>query len=124
MGLKDAAVLIVVFLIFLNAVPSLLFASGFAADAGIDPSVSGDKNINQAQDAASKVEASGGFANTLFQLYNSVTGPFQTILGILFGAELMFISLGVPSWIVAFVFAPKWLLIFGAVVYSLAGRLL
>ncbi|MGK7297342.1 MAG: hypothetical protein ACNS61_16215 [Candidatus Wenzhouxiangella sp. M2_3B_020] len=124
MALKDKAVLIIVFLVFLQAVPSVLFASGVAADMGIDPQVSGSGNVDDARDAASNVEVSGGFAQTLFALYASVTGPVKTILGILFGAELMFISLGVPSWMVAFVFAPKFLVGFGAIVYTLAGRLL
>lgn len=124
MALKDKAVLIVVFLVFLHAVPSLLFASGVAADWGIDPSVSGGNKIDDAQGAAEDVEVSGGFAQTLFALYTSVTGPVQTIMGIVFGAELMLISLGTPGWMVAFVFAPKWFIVFGTIIYTLAGRLL
>jgi hypothetical protein len=123
-ALKDAAILLVVFFIFLNAVPSLLFASGIADDMNIDPSISGDQNIQEARQQAAKYEASGGFAGTLFQLYASVTGPLEFIMEILFGAELMLMSLGVSPWLVDFVFAPKWLIIFGAIIYSLAGRIL
>jgi len=123
MALKDKAVLVIVFLVFLNGVPALLFASGVAADMGVDPAVSGGGNIDDANSAAQQVEVSGGFGQTLFALYTSLAGPFQTILGVLFGAELMLISLGVPGWIVSFVFLPKFLIGFGAIAYVLAGRL-
>jgi len=124
MALKDKAVLVIVFMVFINGVPALLFASGVAADAGIDPAVSGGENIDSANNAAQQVDVSGGFGKTLFALYTSLAGPFQTILGVLFGAELMLISLGAPAWVVNFLFLPKFLIGFGAIAYVLAGRLI
>ena len=124
MALKDKATIIVVFLVFLQAAPSLIFAAGVADDMNIDPSVSGGDNVDAAQERASELEVSGGFASTLFQLYTSVAGPLQTIMGIIFGMELMLISLGVDGWMVGFVAAPKWLVVFGAIAYALAGRVL
>lgn len=122
MALKDKAITIVVFMIFLNAAPGVMMASGVAEDMGIDPSVSGGDNINAANDDMEDVRVSGGLAQTLFTLYTSVTGPVGTLLGVLIGAELMFMSLGVPEWLVTFLFAPKWIIFGGTLIYVLAGR--
>lgn len=122
MALKDKAIFIVVFMFFLHAVPGLLLASGVAADMGIDPAISGGEGIDQANNELRDIEPSGGFAATLFTLYTSVTGPVKTLLDVLLGAEMMFIGLGVPSWLIAFVFAPKFIILGGGVIYVLAGR--
>lgn len=122
MALKDKAMSIVVFAIFLNAVPNLMLAAGVADDMGIDPSISGDNRVESANQAANSIEPTGGFGDTLFTLYTSLGGTLQTIMEVLFGAELMFISLGIPDWIVGFLFAPKFIIFGGALIYVLAGR--
>lgn len=124
MALKDKAIAITVFMVFLNAVPGVLVASGVAADMGVTPAISGGEQIAQANEAMQGVQVSGGFASTLFALYTSVTGPVKVLLGLLVGGEVMFLSLGIPSWLVAFVFAPKYIIFGGALIYVLAGRLL
>lgn len=124
MALKDKAITIVVFMIFLNAVPGVLMASGVAQDMGIDPAISGGENIQNANQAMKGVQVSGGFASTLFALYTSVTGPIKTLLSVLMGGEIMFLTLGVPSWLVTFLFAPKYIIFGGALIYVLAGRML
>lgn len=122
MALKDKAMLIVVFMIFLNAVPGLMIASGVAEDMGIDPSVAGGHNIADANQEMKDVRVSGGLAQTLFTLYTSVTGPLRVVMGVLIGGELMFMSLGVPEWLITFLFAPKWIIFGGTLIYVLAGR--
>jgi len=122
MALKDKAMSIVIFAIFLNAVPGLMLASGVAADMGVDPSVGGDAQVQEANQEASNIEPSGGFGETLFTLYTSLGTTLQGVLGVLIGAELMFISLGVPDWLVAFIFAPKFIIFGAALIYVLAGR--
>lgn len=131
MATKDKAWAIVIFMIFLNAVPGVMVASGLAADMGINPSVSGGDSIGETNDEFQKeyedddaFGVSGGFGQTLFALYTSVTGPVQTALGLLIGGELMFLSLGVPGWLVTFMFAPKYFIFGGTVIYVLAGRVL
>lgn len=120
--LKTVAINVTVILIFLNAGPSALVASGFAEDAGITPSVSGDKSIDEANTAMQNVEVSGGFASTLFALYTSVTGPVRAVMGILFGGPVILISAGVPGWLVDFIFAPQYLIVGATIIYVLAGR--
>lgn len=124
MALKDVAVQAVIFLIFINAVPNLLIASGVAEDAGFDPSISGGDNVRDAQQEMRTIEPSGGFAGTLFQLYTSVTGPIKVFMEILVGGPLMLASIGVPVYILDFIFAPQYFVIGGTIIYALAGRIL
>lgn len=122
--LKSAAVSVMVFLVFLNAASGVLVASGFAEDAGITPSVSDGGAVAEANSAGQTVEVGGGFASTLFQLYASVGGVASDILGIVFAGPIMFVSIGVPGWLVDFMFAPQYLMVAAAIVYTLSGRLL
>ena len=120
--LKTAAINVAVLLMFINAGPNLLLASGVAEDMGIDPSVSGGEQIDRANEEMRSIEPTGGFASTLFQLYTSVTGPVKVLMEVVFGGWLILASVGVPSWLVTFIFAPQYLLIGGTVIYVLAGR--
>lgn len=122
--LKTVAVSVVVLMIFLNAGPGVLMASGVAADWGIVPSVSGGQSIDSGNQAMQNIEASGGFGQTLFGLYTTVTGPFKTLLGVVTAGPIMLASIGLPGWLVTFIFAPQYLIVGGAVIYVLAGRLL
>lgn len=122
MALTDKAMTIVVFVIFLNAVPGLLVSSGVAEDMGVDISIGGDTQVQEANQAADSIEPSGGFGQTLFTLYTSLGGTLQAILGLVIGGELLFLSLGVPEWLVAFVFAPKYIVVGATLIYVLAGR--
>lgn len=122
--LKTVAINVTVLLMFINGAPNLLLASGVADDMGIDPSVQGDETIAGANQAMSNIEPSGGFAGTLFQLYNSVTGPVKAMMEILFGGWLILTSVGLPSWLTSFIFIPQYLVVGGTIIYVLAGRLL
>jgi len=122
MALKDKAIQLVVFMVFISAVPNLVVASGLAEDMGWDPDVSGSGYVDDANENMSNIEPSGGFAGTLFQLYTSVAGPVKILMDLLFGAEIMMASIGIPSWIIGFVMAPKAIIGGGAMIYVLAGR--
>jgi len=122
--LKTIAINVTVLLMFLNAAPGVLVASGTAADLGITPSVGGDEAINEANENIRNVEASGGFGDTLFGLYTTVTGPIRAVLGIVAGGPIMLISAGVPGFIVDFIFVPQYLIVGATIIYVLAGRLL
>lgn len=122
--LKTIAINVTVLLMFLNAAPGVLVASGTAADLGITPSVGGDQAINDANENIRNVEASGGFGDTLFGLYTTVTGPIRAVLGIVAGGPIMLISAGVPGFIVDFIFVPQYLIVGATIIYVLAGRLL
>lgn len=122
--LKTVALNVAILLMFLNAGPNLLLASGVAADMGFDPSVSGGDAIDDANENVRNVEASGGFGDTLFGLYTTVTGPVRAVMSIVTGGPIMLISAGVPGWLVDFIFVPQYLIVGGTIIYVLAGRLL
>lgn len=120
--LKAVAINTTIILMFLNAGPGMLVASGVANDMGITPAVSGDQAIGDANTAMQNVEVSGGFASTLFAVYTSVTGPVRAVMGILFGGPIMLISAGVPGWLVDFMFAPQYVIVGGTIIFVLSGR--
>ncbi len=122
--LKTVAIGTTIFLLFLNAGPAALVASGVAADWGIDPAVSGGGSIDQANEDMRNIEASGGFGDTLFGLYTTVTGPVRTLLSVVTAGPTMLASAGVPGWLVGFMFAPQYLIVGGTIIYVLAGRAL
>lgn len=122
--LKTVAINTTILLMFLNAGPALLSASGVAEDLGINPSISGDQTVEEANEDIRSVEPTGGFAGTLFQLYNSVTQPVKTVLNIVTAGPTMLISVGVPAWLVGFIFVPQYMIVGGTIIYVLAGRLL
>lgn len=123
--LKTIAINMTIILFFLNAGPAALQASGVAQDMGIDPSVSGDDAIGEANEAMqNETAAQGGFGGTLFGLFTAVTQPVTTVMDVITAGPNMLISAGVPTWLVAFVFAPQYLIVGGTVIYVLAGRLL
>lgn len=122
--LKTVAINTTILLLFLNAGPALLAQSGVAEDMGIDPSVSGDETVEQANEDMSQIEASGGALDTLFTLYQSVTSPVRAVMDVVFAGPTMLISAGLPAWVVGFVFTPMYLITGGAIIYVLAGRLL
>jgi len=99
-----------------------MVASGVSEDIGVDVSVGGNDDVAEANEAASNISPSGGFGDTLFTLYTSLGGTMQAILGLLIGGELMFLSLGIPDWLVVFIFTPKYIIIGAALIYVLAGR--
>lgn len=120
--LKAVAINVTVLLMFVNGAPNLLIASGVAEDMGIDPSVSGDQPIGNANEELQDIEVSGGFASTLFALYASVTGPVKVLLEVIAGGPIILASVGVPGWLLDFVFLPQYLIIGGTIIYVLAGR--
>jgi len=120
--LKTIAINTTILLMFLNAGPGLLIASGVAEDMGIDPAVSGSDSIDAANQDVRDIQASGGFGDTLFSLYTTVTGPLRAVMGIVLAGPLMLISAGVPGWLVDFIFVPQYLIVGGTIIYVLAGR--
>lgn len=123
-ALKDIAINVAVFLLFINGAAGVLTASGTAADLGVTPSVSGDTEISQSNDAMGKIKAGGGFGQTLYGLYNSVTGPTKAAVGLVFGGPIILASIGIPSWLLNFVFLPQYFVVGGTIIYTLTQRAL
>lgn len=122
--LKAIAVGMAVFLMFFNAAPALMIQSGVAEDWGVQPDIGGDEYVDDANDELSNVEPRGGAASTLFQLYDSAAGTVEALFTIIIGGPLMLASIGIPAWIIGFVFVPQYIVVGSAMIYVLAGRLL
>jgi hypothetical protein len=123
-ALKDIAINTTVFLMFVNASAGVMVASGTAADMGVAPSIGGDEAISDANTQMQEIEASGGFASTLYGLYTSVTGPVQAVVGLIGGGPIILASVGVPNWLLQFIFVPQYLVVGGAIIYTLTSRAL
>lgn len=122
--LKGMAINLTILLMFLNAAPNLLVASGVAHDWGVTPSVGGGGAVQSANQGMQHINAhsSNGISYTLFSLYQSVTGPVKAVMGIIFGGPIMLASLGIPGWIISFLFVPQYLVVGGTIIYMLARR--
>lgn len=113
---------VLIFLVFLNAGANAMIASGVAADMEIQPDPGGDQRIEQANETASNFNATGGFADTLFGLYSSVTTTFQNVIGVATAGPTMIGNLGVPGWFTNFLFSALYLLVAFDIVYLLTQR--
>ena len=123
-ALKDIAINVAVFLLFVNGAAGVMVASGTAADMGVTPSISGDETVADANNAVKTIRVSGGFASTLYALYTSVTGPVKALLGLVFGGPIILASIGIPGWLLNFVFLPQYFVVGGTVIYTLTQRML
>lgn len=121
-ALKDIAINTTVLLLFVNASAGVVVAAGTAADLGVTPSVGGDQAINNANTEVQQIEASGGFAATLYGLYTSVTGPVKAVVGLVGGGPIILASVGVPGWLLDFIFVPQYIVVGGAIIYTLTQR--
>lgn len=97
---------IVIGLMLLTAASNAIMFSGVGAALDIAPSTGAEDRVEQTQDDASGFEPSQGNSDTLFSLYTSVTTVITSIYQIVFAAPLMFINLGVPTWLTGFIFTP------------------
>jgi hypothetical protein len=109
-------------LVFLNSGAEMLRASGVADAMGIDASPGATGQMEKALDAAASIEPGGGFGETLFAMYVSVTRTFYAIFEFIFAAPSMLSNMGMPDILVAFIFAPLMLIVARDTAYLLIGR--
>jgi hypothetical protein len=112
----------VVFLVFLNAAAGVLTASGAAADMGVAPTPGGGEQVEQANNSAAQVSPGSGVGETLFALYVTATQTVVDIFGLIFAGPTMLSNLGLPTWLVGFVFAPAYIIAGADIIFVLIGR--
>ena len=113
---------IAIVLVFLNSAAELMRTTGIAEAMGVNPEPGAAAKLQEAQEAARNIEPGGGFGETLFALYISLTKTFFAIFEFVFSAPQMLINLGLPTYLVAFLFAPAALVVGRDVAYLLMGR--
>jgi hypothetical protein len=114
---------IVLALILLNAAASVGVASGVFADWGIQPDVGGDQLVNETNREAENLSPAGGGGLDLLKLFTQSAQSLRKWAALmLFGGPLMLSNMGIPGWLVGFVFAPAYLIVGADVYYALTGR--
>lgn len=113
---------VLVFMIFLNASATVVQASGLAADMEISPKPGETDKLENAQNASESVDATSGFGSTLFGIYAEGGTIAQAFVGALAGGPIMLAGLGIPSWLLTFVFAPAYVISAIDIYYALSGR--
>lgn len=117
-----ASTQIVIVLVLMTAASNAIMASGVGAALGVAPTTGAQGEIDDVQDSADSIQPSQGPTETLFSLYNSVTGVFNNIYGVIFAAPLMLINIGVPTWLTTFLFAPAVVIVAADIAHLLTGR--
>lgn len=117
-----ASTQIVILLMLLTAASNAIMFSGVGAALEISPDTGAQDELERVQESADEVEPAQGNSDTLFTMYASTTGAFETVYSIIFAAPLMFINLGVPIWLVTFFFAPMIVIVLADIVHLMGGR--
>lgn len=109
-------------MMFLNSA-AIMFESTELTDAmGVEVSLGSTQRLNAAAASAGKIQPSSGLGDTLFAMYGTVTnGVLGIIHGIWAGPEML-VNLGVPSFVVAFLFAPAAVIVAVDIAYMITGR--
>ena len=103
---------ILMFLVFLNAAAALLGASGVAADIGVQPDVGGGDAIQKANQSAQSLDSSSEGVQTTF-IGNAISAAktAASSFSVVYAGPSMIANLGVPGWMVAFIFAPMYFVV-------------
>ena len=113
---------IAIVLVFLNSAAELMRTTGIAEAMGANPEPGAAAEMRAALDALRNIQPSGGFDQTLFQLFISVTGSFRAVFKFVLAGPSMLINIGIPEPLVFFLFAPAALIIGRDIAFLLTGR--
>lgn len=113
---------VLVFLVLLNS--SAVFAGGLPVtdDLGYEPTVGGDSQIDQAQQAGREIQSD---RSSLDQFVGGIIAAAQTLttmFGVVIAGPLMLTNLGVPAPLVTFLAAPLYIFVGLDILHVLSGR--
>jgi hypothetical protein len=115
---------ILVFLIFLNGTAGLLTAAGVTDALGVEPAIQDDGALDRAEQSAEKIEPQQdeGALQSFVSVTTGIIEQVQALITAPVAAPLMLNSLGVPSVITGFVFAPMYLIVTVDLIYYITGK--
>ena len=113
---------IVVFFIYFTAAANVLETVGLTDAMGISTGVTASDRLAEAQAAAASVRTGGGFADSLFGIYNAVAATMQAVVAGVGAGPRLLTGAGIPEWAVVFLFAPAAVIVGLDIVYYLSGR--
>lgn len=100
---------ITIFVVLSNAAAGFLIAAGAPQVYGIEPEPGVDQEVERANESASSIEDNLGIVESLVGLTITVVNTITDIFSALFAAPTLLLNLGVPRFIVTFVFAPLYI---------------
>jgi len=100
------SVWIVLFLVAFNAGHVMLGASGTYDYLGVNPNPGAPSEVEDAANTAQQFSGNPGAASTLFQLYNAIAGPLETIFNAVLPGFAMLKNVGVPAYLVNWIIGP------------------
>jgi len=113
---------IVIFFIFFSAAASLLEVSGLTAAMGVEAPVGMTTALNEATGAMNSISASEGIGDTLFGSFVAAARSMEALGRGVFAGPILLTSVGIPSPIVVFLFAPATIIVGLDIYHALTGR--
>jgi len=113
---------ILIILVALNASAVLVGAIGLGADAGYEPTVGGNEQIEQANETAGDVEGSAGVIDSFVGAVLGAVGQLISIFDVVVAGPAMLANLGVPAPLVALVSAPLYIVVGIDLLEVISGR--
>jgi hypothetical protein len=115
---------ILIFLIFMNSTAGLLNAAGVTDALGVEPAIQDDGALENARENASKIspQQDEGALQSFVSVTTNFVDQLEAVITAPVAAPLMLTSLGVPSIITGFVFAPMYLIVTIDLVHYVTGR--
>lgn len=113
---------ILIILVALNASAVLVGAIGLGADAGYEPTVGGNEQIEEANQTASDVEGSGGVIDSFVGAVLNALGQLVSIFAVVVAGPRMLAKLGVPGPLVALLAAPLYIVVGIDLLEVISGR--
>lgn len=124
--MSRATILVVIFLVCLNASAIAVSESGVGDTLGIDYATGAEEQIDQNEETADGLSpgTSGDGSFSLVSLSLDIFSVASNIFSLATAGPQMLANLGVPGWLTGLLFAPMYLLIFADLAYIAIGRAL
>lgn len=115
---------VAMFLIWANLVSGAFATAGVCDSWGGCADMGSDRLADQASEDAETVRATQeSGSQTMFSLFTSLLSSLLSAAKMAtIGGPLMFLNLGLPQWLVGFIFGPMYVIVAADVVTMLGGR--
>lgn len=113
---------IVVFLTFFTAAANLFENTGVTEAMGLNTGVTAGQKLNQAFTEMENIRGSAGTVESLFSIFAMIGSTFEGFVAAVSAGPRLMLAAGMPSYIVAFLFAPAVLIVGLDIIYALSGR--
>lgn len=98
-----------ILIIMANAATGFLVAAGVVDVYGIEPESGVDQEVNETNENAKEIEDDQSVIESVVGTAITAVNSLQNLLAVPFAAPILALNLGVPSFIVSFVFAPLYI---------------